>query len=54
MRYCRGLSGFQVMVFWGERALNYRAKKVDLNPISAILSVGDYGKVCNLFIIKWS
>lgn len=54
MRYLRGISGFQVMIFWGERALNIELRKLDLNPSSAVLSAVDFGKVCNLFIIKWS
>lgn len=44
MWYLRGISGFQVMVFWGQRALNIGLKILSLNPSSAILSPGDYAK----------
>lgn len=40
-----GESGFQVMVFWGQRALNLGLKILSLNP--AILSPGD----CANFVI---
>lgn len=36
------------------RAVNIELKIFDLNPSSAILSTGDCGKVCKLFIIKWT
>lgn len=36
------------------RAVNIELKILDLNPSSAILSAGDSGKICNLFIIKWA
>lgn len=54
MKYLRGIPGLQVMVFWGERALNLELKILDLNPSSAILSAGDYEKVGNLFVVKWA
>lgn len=36
------------------RAVNIELKILDLNPSPAILSTGDCGKVCKLFIIKWT
>lgn len=39
-----GESGFQVMVFWGQRALNLGLKILSLNPNFAILSPGDCAK----------
>lgn len=49
MRYLMGIFGFQLMIFWGERALIRELKSLDLNPSSAMYQLVT-GKVFNLFV----
>lgn len=44
-----GIFGFQLMIFWGERALIRELKSLDLNPSSAMYQLVT-GKVFNLFV----